>query len=147
MRLWSIHPRYLDKLGLLGLWRESLLAQKVLEGKTKGYKNHPQLIRFKKTKDPLLYIGTYLYYIYLEGIKRGYKFNKNKIIKYDLNLKLPVTEGQIKYEFNRLLNKLKVRDPKKYEEIKDTKIIEPHPLFYIIPGDIEEWEKIKNNST
>ena len=43
MRLWSLHPKYLDKLGLLGLWRESLLAQKVLLGKTKGYKNHPQL--------------------------------------------------------------------------------------------------------
>jgi Pyrimidine dimer DNA glycosylase (EC 3.2.2.17)/DNA-(apurinic or apyrimidinic site) lyase (EC 4.2.99.18) len=61
MRLWSLHPKYLDKLGLLGLWRESLLAQKVLLGKTKGYKNHPQLIRFKKTEDPILYIGTYLY--------------------------------------------------------------------------------------
>jgi Pyrimidine dimer DNA glycosylase (EC 3.2.2.17)/DNA-(apurinic or apyrimidinic site) lyase (EC 4.2.99.18) len=70
MRLWSLHPKYLDKLGLLGLWRESLLAQKVLLGKTKGYKNHPQLIRFKKTNDPVLYIGTYLYYIYLERRKK-----------------------------------------------------------------------------
>ncbi|MGB9638962.1 MAG: pyrimidine dimer DNA glycosylase/endonuclease V [Nanopusillaceae archaeon] len=144
MRLWSIHPKYLDKSGLLGLWRESLLAQKVLEGKTKGYRNHPQLIRFKKTEDPLLYIGTYLYHVYLEGIRRGYRFNKNKIIKYNLSLKLPVTEGQIKYEFNHLLNKLKIRDPKKYEEIKDIENIEPHPLFYIINGDIEPWEKIKD---
>jgi len=30
MRLWSLHPRYLDAKGLVALWREGLLAQKVL---------------------------------------------------------------------------------------------------------------------
>lgn len=145
MRLWSIHPKYLDTKGLLGLWRESLLAQKVLLGETKGYKNHPQLIRFKQTKDPILYIGTYLYYVYLEGERRGYKFDKSKIIKYDLNIeKIPVTDGQVKYEFNHLLKKLKERDYKKYEEIKDIKNIEVHPIFYIVPGDVEKWEKVKD---
>jgi len=143
MRLWSLHPKYLDKFGLLGLWREGLLAQKVLLGKTKGYRNHPQLIRFKKTKDPILYIGTYLYYVYLEGKRRGYNFNKDKIIKYDLKLKMPVTIGQINFEFHHLLKKLKVRDMKKYEEIRNEKTIEPNPIFYIIDGDIEEWEKDK----
>ena len=143
MRLWSLHPKYLDKLGLLGLWRESLLAQKVLWGKTKGYKNHPQLVRFKRTEDPILYIGTYLYYVYLEGNRRGYDFNKDKIIKYDLNLKMAVTIGQINFEFQHLLEKLKVRDKEKYEEIKNEKTIEPNPIFYIIDGDIEEWEKDK----
>jgi hypothetical protein len=143
MRLWSLHPKYLDKLGLLGLWRECLLAQKVLQGKTKGYKNHPQLIRFKRTRDPILYIGTYLYYVYLEGRRRGYNFNKDKIIKYDLKLKMPVTIGQINFEFKHLLKKLKVRDMKKYEEIRNEKTIEPNPIFYIIDGDIEDWEKDK----
>ena len=112
-------------------------------GKTKGYKNHPQLIRFKRTSDPILYIGTYLYYVYLEGKRRGYNFNKDKIIKYDLRLKMPVTIGQINFEFQHLLQKLKVRDMKKYEEIKDEKTIEPNPIFYIIDGDIEDWEKDK----
>jgi len=69
MRLWSIHPKYLDVQGLLGLWREGLLAQKVLLGETKGYRNHPQLIRFKRTPDPVLYLGTYLYYVYQEGVR------------------------------------------------------------------------------
>ena len=41
MKLWSIHPKYLDAKGLVALWREALLAQKVLDGKTEGYKNHP----------------------------------------------------------------------------------------------------------
>ena len=130
----------------MGLWRESLLAQKVLLGETRGYRNHPQLTRFKITKDPLLYIGTYLYYIYLEGRSRGYKFNESKILKYDLNIeRLPVTDGQVRYEFNHLLGKLRVRDYRKYEEVKDVENIEVHPIFYIIPGDVEEWEKNKGS--
>jgi Pyrimidine dimer DNA glycosylase (EC 3.2.2.17)/DNA-(apurinic or apyrimidinic site) lyase (EC 4.2.99.18) len=86
LRLWSLHPSFLDKQGILGVWREGLLAQKVLIGKTQAYVNHPQLIRFKKTSDPLLYIGTYLYFIYVEGSKRGYKFRRKKILKYDPKL-------------------------------------------------------------
>ena len=49
MRLWSVHPKYLDSKGLVALWREALLAKQVLEGGTKGYRNHPQLDRFKKS--------------------------------------------------------------------------------------------------
>ncbi|AEE94719.1 pyrimidine dimer DNA glycosylase [Acidianus hospitalis W1] len=142
MRLWSIHPKYLDAHGLLGLWREGLLAQKVLLGETRGYKNHPQLIRFKRTSDPVLYIGTYLYYVYLEGVRRGYSFNKEKIVKYDLTLRMPVTEGQINYEFRHLLEKLKIRNPKMYAELLQVKITEVNPIFFVIKGDVEEWEKV-----
>lgn len=143
MRLWSLHPKYLDKLGLLGLWREALLAQKVLLGETTGYRNHPQLVRFKNTRDPVLYIGTYLYYVHLEGISRGYRFNQEKIVRYSLSLKMPVTRGQLEYEFRHLLRKLEKRSPYKYLEIKDEKVIEPHPLFYVIDGDVEDWERVK----
>lgn len=38
MRLWVSHPKYLDCKGLVALWRESLLARKVLKGKTKGWR-------------------------------------------------------------------------------------------------------------
>ncbi|HKX52383.1 MAG TPA: pyrimidine dimer DNA glycosylase/endonuclease V [Nitrosospira sp.] len=37
MRLWTLHPRYLDTKGLVAAWREALLAQKVLSGLTSGY--------------------------------------------------------------------------------------------------------------
>jgi len=43
MRIWSLHPKYLDSKGMVALWREALLAKQVLLNKTKGYKNHPQL--------------------------------------------------------------------------------------------------------
>jgi hypothetical protein len=51
MRIWSVHPRYLDRQGLTAGWREGLLAQKVLTGTTKGYRNHPQLRRFRAAGD------------------------------------------------------------------------------------------------
>ena len=37
MRLWTLHPKYLDPQGLVALWREALLARAVLQGKTRGY--------------------------------------------------------------------------------------------------------------
>lgn len=142
MRLWSIHPKYLDTKGLLAVWRESLLAKKVLEGKTKGYKNHPQLIRFKKLKNPLSAINAYLYEIFREAEKRGYKFDKEKIGPITTKEKIPVNSGQLNYEFNHLLNKLKTRDVETYQKIKDIKKIEVNPVFKIKKGDIEEWEKV-----
>lgn len=143
MRLWSIHPKDLDCKGLVAVWREALLAKKVLEGITKGYKKHSQLNRFKNTSNPILYIDTYLFYIYKEATIRGYNFNKNKFRNYTQN-KLNVTNGQLNYEFEHLKKKLQSRNPKKYEELIKEKNIESNPLFKIIKGKIESWELIKN---
>ncbi|MFZ2406304.1 MAG: pyrimidine dimer DNA glycosylase/endonuclease V [Methylobacter sp.] len=41
-------------MGLLALWREALLAQKVLRGESRGYRHHPQLARFRELVDPRL---------------------------------------------------------------------------------------------
>ena len=79
MRLWSIAPEYLDRVGLIALWREGLLAQKVILGETTGYKNHPQLERFNKTSDPAGSIASYLLEIYRESQNRGFKFDRKKI--------------------------------------------------------------------
>ena len=146
MRLWSIHPKYLDKEGLVALWREGLLAKKVLEGKTKGYKNHPQLQRFKEFKNSLLAINSYLYFVWLEAKKRGYNFRKKKISsKRIISGEIPVTKGQLNFEFSHLWKKLEKRDKIKLEEIKKEgeKIPQVNPVFYIIEGEIEKWEKIK----
>lgn len=142
MRLWSIHPEYLDSKGLVALWREGLLAQKVLLGETTGYKNHPQLVRFKNTTNPLGAIASYLRFVEDEAQRRGYKFNRNKIINKRLNTKLPVTRGQVDYEFKHLLNKLKQREPALYKRIKSSKRIKLHPLFRKINGHVEDWEII-----
>jgi hypothetical protein len=146
MRLWSIHPQYLDSKGLVALWREGLLAKKVLEGKTKGYKNHPQLERFKNFKNPILAINSYLFYVLKEAKLRNYKFNEKKL-KIDgkiLYKKIPVTEGQIKFEFRHLLSKLKKRNKRHYRfllKLKKGGKILTNPIFYQVKGKKEKWEK------
>jgi len=141
MRIWSIHPKYLDSKGLVALWRETLLAQKVLCNQTKGYQNHPQLLRFRSTKNPLELIGFYLCHVAKEADRRGYSFDKTKInIALDSISTIPVTNKQVRYEFSHLLNKLEVRNRALFENIKVLKKIELHPLFREVPGEIENWE-------
>ncbi len=140
MRIWSVHPKYLDAKGLVALWREALLAKNVLEGKTSGYRNHPQLIRFKQAKSPVEAINQYLSEVYSESVKRNYKFDKHKIDWTCNKSKLTVTSGQLNYEVRHLLVKLKTRDINKYEELRASLIVDIHPLFILVSGDIEKWE-------
>lgn len=140
MRLWSIHPGYLDAKGLVALWREALLAQNVLLGKTRGYKNHPQLTRFKNMANPAGAIASYLRAIADEADNRGYRFDRSKIINKRINSKIPVTSGQAKYEFRHLLAKLKKRDPSRYAQLRNVSRIRLHPLFLKKQGSVENWE-------
>jgi hypothetical protein len=143
MRLWSLHPKYLDAKGLVALWREALLAQNVLRGNTKGYKNHPQLNRFKAHANPVAAIGTYLFAVYEEATARGYNFSREKIIELDKNLaQITVTNGQMQYELTHLKRKLETRDPKKLAEISEVTNVAAHPVFKIIEGAVEDWEVV-----
>jgi hypothetical protein len=144
--LWSISLTYLDAKGIVALWREALLARKVLEGKTKGYRNHPQLIKFKSQPNPLAAINTYLYYVAEAAKERGYNFDINKIdsSKINTNIKIKVTKGQLDYELALLKHKLKRRDELQYERIKEIANAEPNLLFEAVKGLVEAWEKVKN---
>jgi len=140
MRLWSLHPKYLDTKGLVALWREGLLAKAVLEGKTRGYIHHPQLIRFRQHKDPIVAINVYLQAVLKEGLRRGYRFNPGKIDLLAQTTPIYVTSGQIDYEWKHLMEKLKVRDYRRYLELTNVITVDPHPIMKIIPGSIETWE-------
>jgi hypothetical protein len=142
VRIWSIHPKYLDAKGLVALWRETLLAKHVLEGKTKGYKNHPQLNRFKSSPTPVDAINIYLAIVHQEATSRKYNFDKQKVNWNFCPASIPVTKGQLEYEVTHLLNKLKVRDLKKYKELKNQLVFDPHHLFDLIDGPMEDWEVI-----
>lgn len=142
MRIWSIHPQYLDSKGIVAVWRETLLAKHVLLGLTKGYTNHPQLIRFKNSVNPIKNIDFYLSEIYKEATKRNYHFDESKFEKVSFTTAIKVTKGQLDYEFQHLLSKLKVRDPKKFDEIFRIKEVLPHPLFTLVAGNVEFWEKV-----
>lgn len=76
MRIWSLHPSLLDRRALVACWRETLLAQKVLRGLTRGYTNHPQLIRFRAHPQPLEAVAAYLSGLADEADARGYSFNR-----------------------------------------------------------------------
>ncbi len=140
MRIWSLHPKYLDAKGLVALWRETLLAKHVLEGSTRGYKHHPQLHRFQAAEKPLEALNQYLSIVWEEAQARNYHFDKDKVNWDFKHTFLPLTQGQLDYEMVHLLKKLQTRDVGKYEELVEMKSWEAHPLFRIIEGDIEPWE-------
>ncbi len=147
MRLWTLSPLYLDTKGLLAVWREALLAKHVLEGRTVGYKNHPQLNRFKQSSDPELYINAYLHQVFLESQRRGYQFDPLKFKVVEIPAQLSVTSGQLEFELSHLQNKLAVRAPQLLATIPNTITdLQIIPMFTVVPGDREPWEIVTSGN-
>ena len=140
MRLWSVHPCELDSRGLVALWREALLAQAVLRGETKGYRHHPQLVRFQTQDSPTDYIAEYLNAVYAESFERGFRFDAGKISPERTSGRIDVPHGQIAFEWQHLMSKLSVRAPATYESHK-ARWPRIHPLFKETPGELAEWER------
>ena len=143
MRLWSLHPCYLDAKGLVALWREGLLARAVLKKETRGYQHHPQLVRFRQCTNPVNAINQYLRAIYEEATKRGYRFNADKLAGNENRVKIFVAKGQLEYEWMHLQVKLKRRDKVHYKKNRETPTIRPHPLFKVHAGGVALWEKVR----
>ncbi|MDI3330772.1 MAG: pyrimidine dimer DNA glycosylase/endonuclease V [Micrococcus sp.] len=177
MRLWTLHPRYLDRPGLTGGWREALLAQAVLAGRTRGYRSHPQLVRFRRHADTPAAVSAYLAALADEAERRGYRFDRSRIdrplaaggtassggadgadgtvgavgaVGTDGTVAtggtpavtpIPVTEGQVAYEWQHLLAKLAERSPEQYAAVREVTAPEVHPLFQVVPGPVEDWER------
>ena len=142
MRLWSLHPRYLDRKGLVALWREGLLALRVLGGFTRGYRQHPQLERFRDHPTPGDAIASYLSGIFDEACARGFHFDPGKIPTTAATApSIEVTEGQLRYELSHLAAKLERRDPTALDLLVGVRIPEPHPSFTVAPGPIASWER------
>jgi hypothetical protein len=141
MRLWSLHPSLLDAKGLVALWREALLAQIVLQGKTTGYRAHPQLHRFRESAEPLAAISTYLWAVHDEATHRGYAFDASKIALERRLLHLEVTKGQLAFEYQHLKEKLRHRDRERFRVARRTRKVTAHPLFVVVAGAVEAWEK------
>lgn len=141
MRIWSLHPQHLDAKGLTALWRETLLAQRVLQGRTRGYTQHPQLLRFKACVDPQAAIATYLAGVHAEAQARGYSFNAELIAAPPSHERLAVSDGQLAYEWQHLLAKLAKRAPALHAQQATLAGPQPHPMFYVQPGPIAEWER------
>jgi hypothetical protein len=141
MRLWTIHPRYLDAQGLTALWRESLLARAVLRGHTRGYRHHPQLARFLAHQHPRYAINAYLAAIHKEATARGYRFDARKVGPVQIVEPIVTTTGQIIYEWRYLLQKLAARSPTVLERWRIVRVPRCHPLFSRVEGPAEPWER------
>jgi len=141
MRIWSLHPQTLDRAALIADWRETLLAQKVLAGGTRGYTRHPQLERWRAADDPLAAIGHYLVVLRDEATARGYRFDETRILRpHRESPALPVTEGQLAYELGHLRAKVAVRAPAWLERVPT--VAAAAPSFVVVPGEIEPWERL-----
>lgn len=141
MRIWSLHPKYLDARGLVALWREGLLAQAVLKGATRGYVHHPQLLRFQEQDSPVGFIAEYLRAVHEEAANRGYRFAAAKISRARAPTYLTVTRGQLEFEWRHLMAKLGTRDPKWQVGLTTVRSPQPHPLFRVVRGNVARWEK------
>jgi hypothetical protein len=141
MRLWSLHPKYLDAKGLVALWREALLAQAVLRGRTKGYVRHPQLWRFREHASPVGSLADYLRGVRAEAARRGYRFAPDKVSRATARERMTVSRGQLLFEWRHLLAKLERRDPERYVELAGVKRPHAHPLFRVVAGDVARWER------
>ncbi|MBC8423860.1 DNA lyase [bacterium] len=143
MRLWTLHPGYLDARGLVALWREALLAQAVLRGRTRGYRHHPQLIRFRETPDPAAAVAAYLRGVREEAVRREYSFDAAKIAAAGSAAPIAATDGQLAYEWTHLVAKLRGRDPGWLAGLGDVKRPAPHPLFRVVRGPVAGWEVVE----
>jgi hypothetical protein len=140
MRLWSLHPQFLDAKGLVALWREALLAQAVLAGKTRGYQHHPQLQRFQETNQSLAFIASYLRGVALEARRRGYDFDESRIRSERTRRRMIVASGQLSFEWEHLHAKLAIRNAEWLTALKAAEPA-PHPLFRVVRGPVAAWEK------
>ncbi len=140
MRLWTLHPQYLDTQGLVAAWREGLLAQAVLRGRMKGYARHPQLARFRAARLPVASIAAYLRAVCDEAARRGYRFDRRRIARGARVERLRTTVGQLEYEWRHLRAKLSRRAPAWLAHLGDVARPDPHPLFRVRPGGVERWE-------
>ncbi|HEV8236316.1 MAG TPA: pyrimidine dimer DNA glycosylase/endonuclease V, partial [Gemmatimonadaceae bacterium] len=148
MRLWTLHPRHLDATGLVALWREALLAQAVLLGRTRGYTRHPQLRRFRAATDPVACIASYLRVVADESTTRGYAFNAARIVASETLVRpIAETKGQLLYEWEHLVRKLRRRSPRWYRDRVARVQPTAHPLFRIVAGGVRDWERVKERES
>jgi hypothetical protein len=123
-----------------------LLAREVLRGRTKGYRQHPQLKRFRLCGTPCSAVNRYLAVVCAEALSCGYKFDHYKLGRDVSVQRISATDGQLQYEWRWLLEKLRRRSPLVYRHHLEVSAPSVHPLFRVVPGPVAEWEHVPNVS-
>ena len=118
-----------------------MLARAVLRGQTRGYRHPPQLQRFREHPSPRAAICAYLATVHAEATARGYAFDRKKVGPVRKVGAIPVSAGQMRYEWKHLRRKLSLRSPAQFEKFRRLKGPDCHPLFRRRPGPVEDWER------
>jgi hypothetical protein len=117
MRVWTIHPKYLDDKGLGGVWMDALLVQKLVHGGECGnYRKHPQCQRWLKGPMERYLLSIYLIEVWLEAKMRGFDYKHEKITMVDAPnsasnqpSRMLVDAEEVKVEKDLLVTKLRDR--------------------------------------
>jgi hypothetical protein len=86
-------------------------------------------------------ISAYLWAVHDEATNRGYSFDSSKITRKRQPRTLTVTQGQLDFELGHLKGKLRQRDPGRYRDLRRLREITAHPMFTVVDGEIEPWER------
>ncbi|HEX7370291.1 MAG TPA: hypothetical protein VF284_08450 [Rhodanobacteraceae bacterium] len=100
-----------------------------------------RLDRFRAQRDPEAAIAAYLAHVHAEAVARDYNFAAEKVGARRQRILIPVTRGQLDYEWQHLHAKLGVRDPDRLTVIRHIRRPQCHPSFQVIAGGVEAWEK------
>lgn len=107
---------------------------------TRGYRQHPQLARFRGHAAPELAIDAHLAAVREEASERGYAFDRSKLGAIQAVAGIEATSGQLACEWEHLLRKLVVRHAALAGRRRD-EAPACLPLFVIAPGPIAAWER------
>ena len=141
MRLWTLHPKYLDAKGLVAAWREALLAQAVLRDR------NDWLPKPSSTDPvpPLTLTGSKYRVLSSRAACRGkpawvsVRPRKDRLPRGGRS-RLKATLGQLGYEWKHLRAKLAIRDKAWLASLGRVARPDAHPTFRVVPGDVEDWE-------
>ena len=84
-------------------------------------------------------IGAYLWAVLDEARSRGYNFDASRIATERLPISISVTRGQLDFERQRLMKKLRTRDQDRFR-ILGAAVARPHPILRVVAGGLEPWE-------
>ena len=140
MRLWSLHPRYLDPQG----WSrcgETLLARKVLRGETRGYRHHPQLQRFREARDPQSAIDAYLPRSTPRRRRAATRSTRTSSMPTRARKDPGRARATRRARMGHLIAQARVAQPGAHVRWRELQRPRTHPSFRVVAGGVADWER------
>jgi len=132
--LWAIDPSYLDNFALKKCWNDANEVKNLIISK-----RHQNVCTMFSKGHELGQIKSYLFFIYLEGVKRGLSFESYvidpKILRFAQKIgeirPISIPESRLKKERQTFLSALKQRDSHKFSQLIQITKFDKHSSFKI----------------